>query len=104
MKLSVEQYIKLSFVLRKNKSTDIIKTDENELRRHLEIIHNEVADRMKFNMPTHYINAYDVDSYIAPLNEKDDYHHYIDISMFSYFYHFFSAMELDVPNYGHGAK
>lgn len=98
MKLTAEQYVTLSYTLRKDNASDLIYHEEETIKQHVEAIQKQVADRMKFHIPFSIINTYNVNSCIIPLDSSTDYHHFIDIALFGYFKEFLSAMELDLPN------
>lgn len=95
--LTVEQYIKQNCKMREQSHAGIISDEIEWLKQYIEIIHNEICTRMEFRIPIRFVNSYDVNSYILPLNNK--YYHVIDMAMFEYFYELWSAMEDNSPNY-----
>ena len=95
MSLTIEQYVKQSYFLRSKANSD-----RNSLsRQNIEMLHAEIADRMKFSIPLHFINSYNINSCIVPLSSNSDYYHIIDLAMFDYMSEFLNSIELDVPNY-----
>ena len=97
MNLTLEQYIKQNCEFREQSNIDLICNKEGWLKHDIVVIHDEVCSRMSFSIPLHFVNSYDVNSYILPLNGR--YYHIIDIATFGYFYEFWSAMQINAPNY-----
>ena len=95
--MTLEQYIKQNCEIRERSDVDLICIKEEGVKHDITVIHDEVCSRMKFSIPLHFVNSYDVNSYILPFNGK--YYHIIDIATFGYFFEFLHAMEMDSPNY-----
>ena len=98
MKITIEQYIELCFTMRLPSKGDLIYTHEKEWEQNIKVIHAEVSDRMKFSIPIHYINSYDINSCIISL-DTNQWFHIIDIAMFGYFQEIFNSLYFDSPNY-----
>lgn len=96
---TIEQYVEHCFEMRKESGSDLINTFEADLKYNIKLIHAEVKRRIRFGIPIHFINAYNIDSCIVPLRTRNDYYHIIDISMFGYFQELLTALEFDLPNY-----
>lgn len=99
MIMTIEQYIAQCFEMRKNIKTDLVNINAKYLEHDIRIMQDEVAIRMKFNLPVYFINSYNIDSYIVSLSANKDYCHIVDLAMFSYFHEFLASLELDMPNY-----
>lgn len=100
MKLTIDDYIKISYKLRDDLDSGINKAFDWALTEYnLRVVENQVADRNQFHIPTKYIKSYDINSKIVPLNNDEELYHIIDLSMFEYFGKFLECMSYDMPNY-----
>jgi hypothetical protein len=90
MELTIEQYVQQMFTLRSGVNEDRISD--------IDMIHSDVVERITFGFPLYHIDAYNVNSCIVPLNNKQDYYHVIDHSMFEYFERFLYCFEYNLPN------
>lgn len=99
MMLTIEQYIEQCFVRRQDTGYDLVNAHTRDMEHDIKIMQNEVANRMKFNLPVYFINSYNIDSCIIPFSRDKNFYHIIDIAMFVYFHELLASLELDMPNY-----